>query len=245
MKKIRKVLSLLIILGICISLCGCNQLDELRASRAIATEKGTIILSDGSEYKALPECEELSPDFFNGDTVYVVEEEVPLLLTTFSNTSFFKSNDGIFLQSYQDVSNIFYCRTDVYDSILERINDGFTGEDYGYWYYDYEKDEEGFYKLKSDQADAIQDVLTNQKGEQLPFAAAIEYECFADLWLCTGDKLFMRDTVDICVVEGKYYVADNGFENITFYSVPDELSDVFKEILKKQIECDSYWETVQ
>lgn len=242
MKKRIKLLSLLIILAMCFFLCGCNELDELRESRATITKDGTIVLADGSEYRALPECEELTPEIYNGGTVYVVKEELPLLLTSFSNQTFFKSSDGIFLQSYNDGSNIFYCRTDVYDSMLERINNGFAGEIYGYWYYDFEKEEDCFYKLKAAQAEAIEDVLTTQEGEQLSKVASLEYEYLADLWLCTEDKLFMRDTVDICVLEGEYYVVDFGLEKTTLYSVPDEFSKVFEEILEKQIESDSYWE---
>lgn len=242
MKKRIKLLSMLIVLVMCFSLCGCNALDELRESRAVFTEDGTIVLADGSEYKALPECEELSPEIYNGGTVYVVKEDLPLLLTSFSHQSYFKSSDGLFLQSCNDGSNIFYCRTDVYDSVLERINNGFEGEICGYWYYDYEKEEDCFYKLKSTEVSAIENVLANQTGEQLLAPAYLDYEYLADMWLCTEDRLFMRDTVDVCALNGKYYVVDFGLENTTLYSVPDELTDVFEEILEKQIKWDSYWE---
>lgn len=242
MKKRIKLLSLPIVLTMCFLLCGCNALDELRESRAVVAEDGTIVLADGSEYRALPECEELTPEIYNGGTVYVVKEDLPLLLTSFSHQSYFKSADGIFLQSYNDGSNIFYCRTDVYDKVLERINNGFEGEIYGYWYYDYKKEKDYFYKLKPDQAEAIENVLATQEGEQLSEVASLEYEYLADLWLCTEDKLFMRDAVDVCVLDGKYYVVDFGLENTTLYSVPDELTETFKEVLEKRIASDSYWE---
>ena len=241
MRKSIRILSLLMVLAMCFSLYGCDVLDDLRETRASIAEDGTIKLADGSEYMPLPECEELTPDFYNCETVYVAEEELPLLLTFFSENAFLKTEDGIFLQSYTDEAVIYYCRTDVYDNVLDRINSGFTPEVYGYWYYDYENEEENFYVLTQSQAEALSEVYRTQTAEKLPEAATLDYEYIADLMIGTKDKLFMRDTVDVCVFNGKYYVVGYDFDATSLYRVPDDLSKEFAAILKKQIESDSYW----
>lgn len=243
MKKTIRIVSLLTVLAICFSLCGCNLLDELRESRATVLADGTVRLYDGTEYKPLPECEELTPEFNEYEMVYVAAEDVPLLLTDFFYENCFdKSDDGLFLQAYTEESVVYYCRTDAYDSVLERINNGFTAEKYCYPYVDYEEAEYIYCTLTPAQAEAVAQVCQTQTPEELPKAAIVDFEYMADLYLCSGDMLFKRDTVDVCVLEGEYYVVEYGFDATTLYTVPEELSDVFAGILEKQIESDSYWE---
>lgn len=241
MKKVRRIASLLVVLGICLSLCGCNVLEELRAVRASFTTGGVIKLYDGTEYILLPDCKELNPIFTEYELIYVVEEELPLLLTVFSDNYFTKSDDGLFLQAYTEEGIIYYCRADAYDGILARIKNGFTAEIYCYTYYDYENDEEFLYTLTQAQADAVMQVCTTQEPEILPEAAVLDYCYIADLYFCTSDKLFRQNTVDVCVIKGKYYVVDYE-DTTTLYSVPAELSETFAQIMEKQIESDSYWE---
>ena len=243
MKKAIRVLSLLLVLAICFSLCGCNALDELRESRASIMADGTIKLPDGTEYKLLPACKELYPDSNDFETVYISPEELPLLLTVFSEESFIKSNEGMLLYDYDDdrSSLICYCRSDVYDNLLDRIKKGFTPEACGYWYYDFDNEEDYFYTLTKAQEDAVFEVYRNQTPQQLPEAASLDYESMANLMLCTSDKLFMQETVSICILNEKYYVVDYEADTPMLYTVPDNLNKEFAAILKKQIESDSYW----
>lgn len=232
MKKRIRLVSVFAALGVCLSLCGCEILDELRDSRASITADGVIQLQDGTAYMRLPECRELSPDFSEYKEIYIAEEELPLLLTSFSETYAEKSNDGRFLQVFTEETVVYYCRSDIYDSILKRINNGFVPEVYGYSYYDYESGNYILYSLTPAQANAIEQVYTTQKPEKLPAAATLEYAYMVDLYLYTNDHLFMQDTVDICLVEGKYYVVAYGN---TLYSVPEELSSMFAGIMAKEI----------
>ena len=242
MKRTIRILSLLVVLVMCFSFCGCGALDELRQSQASITPEGTIRLVDGTEYKMLPECEELTPRFDNADMVYVAEEELPLLLTIFSDVAFYKSDDGIFLESQDEETYAYYCRTDVYDTMLERINSGFIAETYGYWYYDYEQENDVFYTLTPTQADVLLKVCKTQASEQLPVGASFDYEYMADIVMCTKDRLFVRDMVSVCVVNGNYYAVEYNFDNTVFYRVPNQQAAVFAEILQAMVESDSYWE---
>ena len=230
MKKVRRIFVLLAVFVLCLSFCGCDTLEELRAARAIFTESDSIKLQDGTEYILLPDCQELTPVFTEYETVYLVEEELPLLLTVFSDNYATKSDDGLFLQTFSEAGAQFYCRSDCYDSILERIQGGFVAASYCYYCFDYETGEQSIATLLPTQAEAIDRVLATQEPETLPTGASLNYESYVDLYLCAEDRLFLKDTVDIAFADGAYYVISNGNVN-TFYSVPAELSATFETIM--------------
>jgi len=229
MKKMTRILSVLAALGICISLCGCQKLDDLRAARASIDEDGIIQLSDGTKYKAVPACEELCP-FFDGDEIYIVEEELPLLLTKFGVYGKMTVDKKVMGTYTEDAE--YYCRTDVYDRVLSCIEDGFIPEVYGYHYYDYEKDENLVCDLTPAQAAAVEQVYTTQEPEKLPAAATLQYDYRVDLYQYSADHLFRRDTVDICLAEGIYFLL--GDDN-ALYTVPAEQIPVFREIMTRYV----------
>ena len=239
MKKVTRILSLLVVLGMCLSLCGCQALDDLRAARASFTAEGVIRFFDGTEYKLLPECEELCPDFRLGEDIYIVEEELPLLLTVFGDSSV-KSADGRFLRitTYSEeyehsFKTQYYCRSDIYDSMLARIQNGFVPDVYAYTYYDYELDASVLYELTPAQVDAVNQVYTTQEPEILPAGAKLYPEHSVFLYLYSSDYLFRRETVDICLVEEKYFLV---VDDHVLYSVPEELFPIFAEIMAKETE---------
>lgn len=241
MKKLRRALCLIAVLAMCLSLCGCSILDDLRQMRAEMTSDGTIRLYDGTEYKPLPQCEELSPSFSEYSEVYTVAEDVPLLLTTVLYEDYLdKSDDGKFLVTYSEAGAVYYCRADAYDSVLARIQNGFTPDLCCYWCYDFENMEDVCYTLTQKQLDLLNQVVATQKPQVLPNAASLDSEHWADLYLCSEDRLFEQDTVDICILNGKYYVMDFG-DTISFYAVPAELTAEFEKIMEMQIQYDSYW----
>ena len=121
MKKVRRILSLLVILGIFSALCGCTTLDELRASRISIVQDGVLVLPDGTEYIRLPENKEISSNFNSYEYLYVVPETLPLLLTTTSDSDAIISDDGLFLWVFSRYETYFCCRSDMYDSILAQI----------------------------------------------------------------------------------------------------------------------------
>lgn len=243
MKKARRILCLMAALVLCISLCGCVDLDELRAMRATMTEEGNVKLADGTEYKLLPECEELSPKFEEYLSVYITQEDLPLLLTTTSENYLDKSDDGLFLQTYFEEDGyykyIYYCRTDIYDSVVDRIENGFTPDYCFYWYY---TDTQMTYTLTQQQWDAVEQVYTTQEPKELPAAAAMEWEHCASLILCSADGLFQKGMVDVCVYDGKYHLDAYDGEHYLVYEVPSELNSTFEKILEKQVESDLSWE---
>ena len=230
MNKLTRSLSLLMVFALCLSLCGCNALDELRRSRATRPQEGVIRLADGTEYKLLPECEALCPTWDDMMySYYIVEEDLPLLLTQYGD-GVSSSKDGLFLEVYgEDIQ--YYCRTDAYDSIVARIDQGFTPDVYGYTYFDPEAGDYGDYvlcELTPAQAEAVEQVYATVQPEKLPVGARLDYEEKVDLYLYSADRLFRQDTVDICVVEGEYFLLTN---DQMIYAVPGELTTVFANIL--------------
>lgn len=230
MKK--RILSLLITLGLCLSLCGCQYLDDMKTARAYMTEDGTIILADGMEYKLLPECEEFWPDFHGAEDIYIVTDpELPLLLTSIGATYGSKSADGRFLQIY-DLGG-YYCQADIYASMCERIHHGFTPAVYCYQYYDIENHRDALYELTLEQAAALEWVYYEQELEELPTGATMVYDVRVDLYLCSSDHLFRQDTIDIGIVDGKYYLIPS---YASIYPVPEELNQIFNEIMAKELQ---------
>lgn len=236
MKKIVKIISLFLIFVLCIACSSCVNLDELRSMRASVTETGTILLADGTEYKLLPVCEEFSPNFENDDLIYVVEDDVPLLLMDAFGDWVWKSEDGKFLKGsiYE-----YYCRADLYDELCQRMEAGFVPDTYGYWYYDDEEGQRVFYTLTQEQADAVAWVYGMQTPEILPEAVSLRYTHKVDLYLCTQDALFKRETVDLCQYQSKYYVVGSESGAIALYPVPEELSTVFASIFAPKIESET------
>ena len=223
----KKLVCLLAVLTLCLSLAGCKELDQLRAQRAYMVEEDVIELSDGSQYQRLPKCDDLYYERNDYEIVYVVEEELPLLLTVFADSAGM-SDDGRFLSLYEEGERRIYCRTDAYEDVARRIREGFTPEAYAYECWDYETGESHLYKLTQEQAAAVEQVLS-QEPEVLPAAASINYDYFADLYQYSSDLLFRRDAVDVCSIGEEYFLWD---DEGNIYSVPQELKPVFNEIMK-------------
>lgn len=244
MRRWRKIALLMMALVLCASLCGCVDLDAIRASRATFVKggaEGIVRLADGTEYKLLPLCEELYPDFDNEEYVYIADEELPLLLTSFSQSAFLKSDDGMFLQLINDeIENFYYCRMDAYDGIADRINNGYTLELCGYWYYDYDTGSSEFCELNEEQNSAIFEVFGTAKPESLPGGMEPEYDDMLDLVTGSKDKLFMRDTIDVCVFNGKYYVVGYDNDTTVLYQAPESMIAVFASMFEKQNGSDFY-----
>lgn len=242
MKKAKRILALLAALALCISLCGCSLLDTMRNMRATMTEEGDIKLYDGTVYKLLPQCEELFPQFTGLDMVYIVEDDLPLLLTAFAENGYNRSDDGWFLLTYTDDGEVLYCRADVYDSVLDRIQNGFTAEMYCYTYFDYDEDESATYTLTQEQAELLELLCATQEPQVLAEELDFDWEYMADLYLYTEDRLFAKNTLDICIANDRYYVLDyTENDEMAIYKVPAEMTAEFEKIMEKVIESDTYY----
>lgn len=234
MKRIFKSIALILILAIiCIAMSGCQALDDIRQSRITLTEAGNILYGN-HEYILLPECEYLSPNFdYYSSLLYLAEEDVPLLLTSIFSTEHSVSTDEKFIGAdYYGDSPRYYCRDDIYEDIIKRINDGFKPDGYCYEYYNYESGSDMLYQLTEAECKDIQTVLREVSPTLLPDIANINYDTFVALEACSADLLFRNFAYNIYELDGKYYISAISGEQYMIYNVPEELNDSFKNILK-------------
>ncbi|MBR4073167.1 MAG: hypothetical protein IKK24_04410, partial [Clostridia bacterium] len=187
MKKTVKILSLILAVVFCFTLCGCDNLDSMRKEQAVYTEMGSIIYN-GNEYYLLPECDNLQIVSDNYEYAYVTAKDVPVLLSTFLGEEYVVSDDGVFL--YSESIQGRYCRKDKYESVLHRIENGYTPEGYLYSYYDYINDKTKYYRLSDEDEKALKTLVTSVTPEKLPEMADIDYEYYIDIMTCSDDMLF-------------------------------------------------------
>ncbi len=105
MKKILKISTLaLVIVIMCMSFCGCAELDDMKESHAVWTEKGNkdSITYNGKTYKLLENNELHDPQYNQNwdNTIYVTEPDVPVLLSTDFGIDLQLSADGSIISGY-------------------------------------------------------------------------------------------------------------------------------------------------
>ena len=143
MKKTVKIMALISVICIMMaSLSGCNFIKDLRSNRIVKNEDGNL-LYDGKVYIKLPECGDLyfKYDYSSDQILYIAEKDEPVLYSYFKSDYCDLSKDKILIEDYNcDV----YCREDKYDSVIQRIENGFTCEKYIYTYEVYDESEDLF-----------------------------------------------------------------------------------------------------
>ncbi len=165
MKRTKRITALLLTLLLCFSLCGCSiDIDELREVRGYWDADRNILLN-GTVYKPLPSCDMLDPTL-NTDydaTVYVAEQDVPLLLVQANGQAFSPSTDGVFLVADEYfATTTHYCRSDKYDEVIAQSEAGPELTTYQYVYTTYNEDEfivEREYTLTAAEAAVLEAVL--------------------------------------------------------------------------------------
>lgn len=244
MKKLTRGIALLTtVLLLCGALTGCQALDDARAAHGTWAEDGNI-LWNGTVYRPLPECEQLSPLFMDEyeNTVYVTSSDVPVLLSAFGD-AFSISRDGVLLGNqdrfYNEVIS-FYCRADRYDSLLQQIQEGpqMTGFCYEYYAYD---EAEGYvnvqYVLTPEQADTVNEILDTA----IPHGAySLDWDYMVTLTACSEDQYFRGDSYDLLFLGTKYYLVLSSEDPIAqpqVCDVPMEYYPMFADIMKEGIDA--------
>ncbi len=249
-KSLRITALILSALLLCSVFTGCDMLDEMRRAHAVKSENDNIILN-GNEYKYVPFGSPTA--LFNLDLVptsdiYVTEPDVPVLLSEgFYEFYGYVSEDGKFLYVYdEDYNSIYYCRTDVYDTLIERLDEPFVPEvlAYAYSYYDYENDVDIYdsYILTEEEQNAVEDVLRSVEPVQQENYSVYQAESYCDLYECSEDLIFNRMVLSIEYKNGRYAVAREIGNGITeVHRVPDELVNIFAGIMASQFAADSIY----
>ncbi len=262
MKKNTKFIVLIIaLLMLCLCLTGCSELDTMREQQAFWTEKGSIdsITYNGTEYKILPGNNHPIPLGYKHNPIFVTDPDVPVLLSNEFSTYMNLSDDGNFLTGFvypypkttyisDEGTEATYCKADIYDEVIAKINEGieYTSYCYQYWIYDDEADSDEcyYYYLTDEEADAINKVAEEVKPV---FDSEIPYET---LWLAplekvSEDNYFVKSSFELYYddYDDTYYLVSfsPSLETHSHYEVPKKMNDIFDKISEKAIEGNDYY----
>ncbi len=225
MKKFKRILALGFVILICVSLCSCNFIDELRSKQAFYDTPDRITFRD-EVYIKLPECDNLK---YNAEASgNVTTKDVPVLLSNSYGQHFSFNND---LSLLRISKGIYYVREDLYDQYYNVISNKPTLDRYcisGKRDNDYGSSREYFEVVLSDEAkQAIDNALL---GEKVNISDYWDGEVTVKL---TDEKGFFLKTTDLRIrkYNGKMYVLffNDGVESTYSLSesVYDELNKFF------------------
>ena len=227
----RRYIAALLALVLCMSLCGCDRLDELKANHAVWQSDGSI-LWNGVVYKPLPPMNsdvDVNTLHFTWG-LRVTEPDVPVLLSEELGRGFDVSEDQQFIYGSVQVDVYSYehrlfCREDRYEDVVARYQEGFVSDRLCYDYYNYTTRQSETYYLTVEQEYAfyhvVQTVIPSEK---------VDYNAMQEEYLkaCDEDDLYRQD---VCTIA--YF--GNGFAIIRynlFYLVPQDYAQTFAEIMQ-------------
>lgn len=265
MKKLKRLLALVMAFALCLSLCGCRQLDELKARHATWMEDGNILWNDyiylplyntyeQSDYAYVEEL-----NFNDSEVIFVTDSDVPVLLSEMMGTNGYTGADGLLvevncyvssLHADMEYSNTVYCRADLYDWTLNALQNGYEIQEYGYYFYDYDTGETASGTLTSAQQRAIETVLntvapiTSESGE-----AYVYYDCSLTITAYSTAHLFSQEIGELIYNNGVYSIACSYYDddyNRTekWFDVPKKYNAVFNELFEKCGIIDKYGDIV-
>ena len=223
MKKYIKLISVLsLTVLMCMSFCSCKQLDEMRNARAVYGDTEEILIFRGKEYKLLPECKDLNN--YCANYGLITKSDVPLLLSDLIGASMYFDDEIRCITAHRVWSDwAVWCRTDIYDSVVEKINN-YELNRYCYSYNYYDGDNEEFryrYVLLSEAASKVLQNTLAGEGIELDGWDKNDIS-LEEIYLCDESLMFLKSTDSIALA------ADNGR-----YSFIIEMLDEQGQKLKK------------
>ncbi|MBQ3546952.1 MAG: hypothetical protein IJA44_00560 [Clostridia bacterium] len=241
MKHIKKLLCLALTVLLCISLIGCNAIDEMREAQIHFNDNGNLEY-DGKEYKQLPPCDAFSPNISYNKTLYITEKDLPVLLSEQFGGRASLTEDELYINAHtyssSDGTTAFFARTDIYDSIASRIEAGNYFEGF-FFYYNYwvENDKIGYYnqkeKIISEEAEkAVREVITTTAPDESIDIDLLSQFAVTDLYACSNDLLFDEYSATIYKTEKFIYItAFTGLNKELVFKVGEKHYDAIMEII--------------
>ena len=120
-KTLKRVSALVLIVLVCIGLCSCTYIDDLREHTAVYTDDSeNELIFKGEKYKILPSGEGIEPIMSNSVKGTLSHKEVPLLLAdNFGSSMYFDEVRHVIRCS----KSRWYAREDVYDNYKTALTD--------------------------------------------------------------------------------------------------------------------------
>ena len=246
MKKIIRILAIIVVICLtCTCFTGCRFVDEMRESYAYYNENKEIVYNSAI-YIALPISEEINFEYPVSD-LYITDGEVPVLLSEILGEWCELSKNKVFISTE---SGRIYCRKDKYDSVTERIENGFEVTKYAYEYDEIDEDvsdldifympETKKYIFSKEELAAIDDIFKNV-APVLEADDDFSYNCDwrIDIYGYSEDEMFYKDGYAILIERNEYYIEEQDeYYNPIVRKVPKKYNKLFNKLTKKYI--DSY-----
>ena len=236
MKRYTRWVTLVAVVAVCLSLCGCARLDEMQAKHAVWLKDGSILWS-GVKYKPIEMDFSVDVNLRRfEDRVTVTAADVPVLLSEEYGRTLDADVESGFIYGYAPPlgHNYLFCRADIYDEVSEKVGDSFKFAGYCYDYYTYESydrkngfsTEEKTYYLNVAQEYDISYVVDTAMYY-------FEYDDFKsdyEVMLYSHDELdlYRNFEMRLAYSEGSYYVIRDGL----VYLVKAEYEPIMREILQ-------------
>lgn len=245
MKKLKRLFALcLSFVLLCLCTTGCNAIDEMRAHHGVYAENGNVIIMGETQYRRLPHNEYLAVTNASPDRIYVTDKDVPVLLSNMLGAAFCSYNDGLLLQSSAYGEERYYCRTDKYDELAARLEEGFNPTGYCYRYTKFNPETQEFtehtYLLTKEQEEAVHEVVANVAGDARSESERYNNDYSITLYSCSDDMLLQNYEYTIEKLYGSYYLVE--YDNITnmdiAYTVPSKKYAIFDAICQSKLEAE-------
>lgn len=241
MKKTKRWTAIVLVVLMCLPLCGCQMLDDMRATHAFLQDDGSV-LWDGNVYRVLVLTDEMAEVDLIPDrkALNVTKADVPVLLSGLLGQEFNVYNNGVLLELYtwDSYERVLYCREDQYDAMTEALAKEFVLDTFYYEYYDSENGDYVRYYFSDEQFELVQKILS----DELPLPMSDDFYVTMDeddytvyLSGCDADRFKTQEyMLEIVVTDAGYYLVTEDHA----YIVPS----VYKAEFGKMVEL--YYENI-
>ncbi len=225
---VKKIVGLVLVVGLCFSLCSCVALGGSDAQAYYKDEAKTEIVFDNNTYKLLDVKidDEISVSTYNAGNV--IEEGTPDILAVFLSDVMWYNDQKTIIEIVDDeVNSTYYCRTDVYDEISQ-ITENLELDYLCYTTFDDENNPDD-HALEGDIVTAVNEIVSTQTPKQ----EEVSSEKYVSIYKCDKTMTFQQAYVDVDLLDtGKYVITSYNDDFDTFvYEIPSEKLDMFKTLV--------------
>lgn len=231
MKKMIKRLSILLLVGAMVfALCGCAELDDMRAHQIFPNEDGSFVIND-VRYVQLEANDYFTPGETPNGEYFLTNPDVPVLLSDqFCIGALELTEDGRFCRDWH--RGLWFCREDIFEEMQAKNREPFVPDTLFYTYVTWNETGEWQdveYVLSLEEVAAIAEVL---KGEPLQLGDGVYISSDWEFGLteATEDMLFRYNGPSIHKAGNRFYVSTHKDTGATTYLVPEELNPIFEKI---------------
>lgn len=246
MTKTKRMLSLLLVMLLCLSLCSCKELDAKRAVHAVLDKDGTILWNE-TVYKPLPEFDDEVMYTYGMDPssdvrwIQVTAPDLPVLLSEYFGSRVYVYNHNTLLSGWDlfyDSKQTYFCRADCYTQMvaqLTEIKQNMIPETDTYYvgmamlFSDDGNRQKRRIDLTGEQQEAVENIIETGipiEREPMIYCDAVDVH-----------GISQRDEVIQLLFQIVWH-SQNGYELVFkmddkehFFPVPEEYNDLFYELL--------------